>query len=108
MTTSFNLSNLFVGKVCTILTTPINREFNEEANVNYFVGRVIEVSPKGVLIEHLGTKNKSFFFTDKIVGIAEEQTLAHNPNIEKPEIVEPKNPTDLYNDIDQLSNFKFD
>ena len=84
--------NYFIGKVVTILTTPINRNFKEEAMalkkpdlfpanlMDHFVGRYGGHDNLGVVLEHpdpsVGTK--AYYFFDKIVGIIEEQEL--NPD----------------------------
>ena len=82
----------FNGKIVTILTTPINRNFKEEAAalgkpklfpanlMDHFVGRFESYDALGVMLAHpdaaVGTK--AYYFLDKIVGIVEEQEL--NPD----------------------------
>lgn len=81
----------FLGKVCTIFTVPTNRDFKSENPqtfpqpvFHYFVGKVIEVDGKGILMEQWNSEKKlrSFFFMDHIVSISEE------------EILDPSNPKD--------------
>lgn len=82
----------FVGKICTIFTVPTNRDFKSENPqtfpqpvFHYFVGKVIEVSQKGICIEQWNNDKKlrTFFFTNHIVSISEE------------EILDPSNPKDM-------------
>ena len=56
----------FIGKVCTIFVDPINQPLNEEKIINYFVGRVIEIDSRGVTLEHLSTKCRTYFMLNKI------------------------------------------
>jgi len=63
----------FIGKVCTILTSPVNRQFvNETQYVNIFVGIVDSINEKGIWIIKLGTRKKAFFTFHALVGINEE------------------------------------
>lgn len=82
----------FVGKICTVFTVPTNRDFKLENPqtfpqpvFHYFVGKVIEVSSKGIFIEQWNSDKKlrTFFFADHIISISEE------------EILDPSNPKDL-------------
>lgn len=81
----------FLGKICTVFTVPTNRDFKSENPqtfpqpvFHYFVGKVVEVSHRGVCIEQWNSAKKlrTFFFTDHIVSISEE------------EILDPSNPKD--------------
>ena len=100
--------NFFLNKVCTIFLNKINRNFNEEQSINYFVGKVLEINKDGILIEHIGNKCKSFFYTHSIIGIAEESFIPPNEkeNLKtsdvKKEIV--KNNLNLYDNIDNLTD----
>ena len=82
----------FLDKVCTVFTVPTNRDFKSENPqtfpqpiFHYFVGKVIEVSPKGICLEQWNSEKKlrTFFFTSHIVSISEE------------EVLDPSNPNDL-------------
>lgn len=82
----------FVGKVCTVFTVPTNRDFKSENPqtfpqpvFHYFVGKVIEVSQKGICLEQWNSEKKlrTFFFMTHIVSISEE------------EILDPSNPKDM-------------
>jgi hypothetical protein len=74
----------FLGKVCTIFTIPINRDFKAENPTtypqpvfHYFVGKVIEIDEKGVFLQQWNNNKKlrSYFFIEHIVGISEEEVL---------------------------------
>ena len=47
-----DIKKIFLNKICTIILKPINRNFNEEQNINYFVGSVIDINEEGILMEH--------------------------------------------------------
>ena len=74
----------FIGRICTIFTVPTNRDFKSENPqtfpqpvFHYFVGRVIEISQKGIFIEQWNNKKKlrTFFFMDHVVSVSEEEVL---------------------------------
>jgi len=76
--------NQFIGKICTVLTRPLNRDFKQENPetypeqiFHYFMGRVIGVDDHGMLMEQITTPErlKSYFFFHSVVAIAEEQIL---------------------------------
>ena len=123
----------FVGKVCTVFTVQTNRDFKSENHqtfpqpiFHYFVGKVLEVTPKGIFMEQWNSskKLKTFFFMDYVVSISEEEIL--NPSDPKDrEIIEEfrkvnessakkaednvselkKNQGSQYMDIDRLASF---
>jgi hypothetical protein len=125
--------NYFVGKVCTVFTVQTNRDFKSENPqtfpqpiFHYFVGKVLEVTQKGIFMEQWNSSKKlrTFFFMEHIVSISEEEIL--NPSDPKDrEIIEEfrkvnessvkkanenvselkKNQPAQYMDIDQLSKF---
>lgn len=77
----------FVGRPCTVFTTPINRNYREEnpnnyvkQMINYFVGIVEVADEDGVVLKHLNDPGRTFFLMEHVVGIAEEQVL--NPDKE--------------------------
>jgi len=87
-----NSIEYFVGKICTVFTVPTNRDFKAENPqtfpqpiFHYFVGKVLEVNQRGVLIEQWNSEKKlrTFFFMNHLVSISEE------------EILDPSRPTDL-------------
>jgi hypothetical protein len=77
----------FVGRICTVFTVPTNRDFKSENPqtfpqpvFHYFVGKVLEVGQRGIMIEQWNSEKKlrTFFFLDHIVSISEEEIL--NPS----------------------------
>jgi hypothetical protein len=98
--------NFFLNKVCTIFLNKINRKFNEEQNINYFVGKVLEINKDGILIEHIGNKCKSFFYTHSIIGIAEESFISSDvkENIKTTEIKKEIVKDNFYDNIDNLTD----
>lgn len=68
----------FLGKVCTILTTPIGRNFDELHAREHFVVRVREINPDGLWGTHPYNETVSFFSIEHIVGINEEIELDPN------------------------------
>jgi hypothetical protein len=75
--------NYFINKVCTIFVEPTNRNLDEKSSINYFVGKVIKIDSKGVLIEHLGTSCRGYYFIQKVIGISEEQVISESEVQEK-------------------------
>lgn len=85
----------FKGKVCTIFTLPINRNYKEENPSTfpsqmymYFVGLVEDIDEEGILLTQLQTTNKSYWFWDKIIGIAEEEVVDTPEEVEKLEKIQ--------------------
>ena len=99
--------NFFLNKVCTVFLNKINRKFNEEQNINYFVGKVLEINKDGILIEHIGNKCKSFFYTHSITGIAEENFVYSDEkeNLKTTQIKKETVKNNLYDNIDNLTDF---
>ena len=80
-----NESKYFIGKLCTIFTVPINRDFRSENSQNYpqalykyFMGVVEALDRDGLLLTQATTGLKSYFFREQIVAIAEEELLDPN------------------------------
>ena len=82
---------LFLNKICTVFTIATNRDFKAENPstypqpiFHYFVGKVLEVDEKGLLLQQWNSnkKLKSYFFINHIIAICEE------------EILDPANPDD--------------
>lgn len=71
------LKNLeyFVGKAVTVITTPINRDFDERQKCDYFVGVVESVDSMGIMTQHPITACKNYYFFSQICAISEEQVL---------------------------------
>lgn len=80
----------FVGKICTIITGPINRNFKDEAQavgkpelypmnlVDHFMGRVVSIDANSIVIQHPIIGTMGYFRLANIVGIIEEQELDPN------------------------------
>jgi hypothetical protein len=86
--------NYFIGRVCTIFTQPINRNFKEEnpqtfieQPFHYFVGVIEEIDNEGILVTQIMSGFKSYFFKAHIISIAEEEVL-HPENKADAEIIE--------------------
>ena len=92
------IKNLFLNKICTIFVKATNRNFNEEQNINYFVGCIIDISNEGILIEHPENKCKSFFYKESVVGLAEELIVYKSDKKNNSENVSP------YENIDNLTD----
>ena len=106
--------NYFVGKDCSIFTTPLNRDFRLEGPnylqqfFNYFLGIVESIDENGLLLSQRNNL-KVYVFRDHLVAIAEEERL----DPDKPEdaeiikefkpLPEPIKMPDLL-DIDSISN----
>ncbi len=71
----------FIGRVCTILTKPINRQFSEEDNINYFIGEILSIDALGITIASVVDDTRSFFYKESIIGICEEPS--YNPEDEE-------------------------
>lgn len=74
----------FVGKVCTIITSQINRQFNEQIARDHYAIRVGEVTIDGIWGVHPEHDIVSFFPMTHIVSIHEEMELdVDNPEHKK-------------------------
>jgi len=72
------LNERYVGKACTIFTTPVNRHFNEQQAREHFVIEIEEINLDGVWGFHPFYGNSSFYPWSHIVGIYEEIVLDPN------------------------------
>jgi len=89
------LLNKMKGKVVTVFTKPINRDFKTEQPdkypqqlYHYFVGVLEEVDDWGLTIRQATTGLESFFFKDQVVAVCQEELLdpedpVHKKAIEK-------------------------
>jgi len=78
------ISTYFTGKIVTILSTPINRQFDEKQSMDYFVGRFDHISEMGIWATHPTTGCKNFYLLHHIIGIIEEQFVKKDdPNYEE-------------------------
>ena len=76
----------FLGKVCTIHTVRINRDYHKENPQNYltqmhvyYTAIIEDMDEAGILTRQLQTGLKSFFFWERIVDIAEEEVVDSPP-----------------------------
>jgi len=78
------MSNIkyFEGKVCTVFTVAMNRNFKEENPENYpkpifhyFMGIVESVDAIGIMLKQLNTNAKTYLFIKSVIAIAEEEVL---------------------------------
>lgn len=71
--------NYFVGKVCSIVTTSMNRSFNETIAREHFVVRVREVNIDGIWGTHPYNEDMvSFFALPHIISVQQEVELDPN------------------------------
>jgi hypothetical protein len=107
----------FQNKIVTFFVPKMNREFNEEQSINYFVGKLIKLDESGCWYEHPASKCMSFIFYDKILSIAEEQVVSesseepqNNEVLQPPPEPEPVQKTkipqklDVFVEAEQLGN----
>lgn len=73
----------FVGKICSVFTTPLNRDFALEGPsylqqlLHYFLGTIESVDDEGILLSQQNGL-KIYVFKSHLIAIAEEETL--NPD----------------------------
>lgn len=72
------LEKNFLGKVCSIFTGPINREFDEVRSREHFVVRVREINGDGIVGEHPYNGTVSWFAMSHVKLITEEVVLDPN------------------------------
>lgn len=72
------LNQRYVGKACTIFTTPVNRHFNEKQAREHFVVEVEEITLDGIWGFHPFYGNSSFYRWEHVIGIYEEIVLDPN------------------------------
>ena len=84
MRINLNKLKYFVGKVCTITTTTINRSWTEDVSRDYFVCIIEEVNEDGIWGRHPHFNTISFYQMDYVISITEEMILdTKNPNHQK-------------------------
>jgi len=72
--------NYFIGKVCSIFTVPLNRDFRLEGPhylqqlFQYFLGTVESIDKDGLLLTQRNGL-KTYIFKHHLVAIAEEEVL---------------------------------
>jgi len=83
MNISIERLQYFVNKVCTILASPMNRDFKTENPenypdqlYNYFTGVVENIDEYGIMLRRiLGKPLRTYIFIHNVVAIAEEEQL---------------------------------
>jgi hypothetical protein len=69
------LRDTFVGKICTIFTPPINRDFDEDQSRDHFVVEIADITLDGIWTIHPISRTVSFFSLDAVMLIQEEVVL---------------------------------
>lgn len=99
----------FVGKVCTIFTCPINRDFKSENPTVYpkqvyvyFLGKIDSITESGIMLSQLLTGLKTFLFLSQVVGISEEEVIDEKKHAQ--EIEAFKKQSNPYVDPNALAN----
>ena len=70
----------FVGKICSVFTTPLNRDFKLEGPnsleqlLHYFLGTIEAIDDQGILLSQRNGL-KVYVLKNHLVAIAEEETL---------------------------------
>lgn len=102
-----NLKEKFLGRICTLLTHQSSFPFKDAMqHSHFFTGKVEYIDSDGIWLEHLQSKTYSFY-AFPIIGIVEEQVIAHDdPRAEKiKEELKKKEPTPSnFVSIDSLTN----
>ena len=70
---------LFLGKYCTVLIPMSGFPMTAQDAAITFVGRVVDISEMGVLIEY-PNGNHALFYWDKIMGIVENEVVSEEPS----------------------------
>lgn len=108
----------FVGKAVTVITTPINRDFDERQVCDYFVGVVLSVDTLGVMTKHPITGCQNYYFYNQICSISEEQVVDTDDPEQIPLVQEirknqearadaiAKSESSRFIDVDSLINMK--
>lgn len=65
----------FVGKVCSVFTSPVNRSFDELHAREHFVARIQEINADGIWGTHPHSGMMSFFAMPHVMLLAEEIEL---------------------------------
>jgi hypothetical protein len=71
----------FENKIVTFFTHKINREFDEQTLVNYFVGRVTKIDDEGIWFEHIVSNCQNFIFYNSIISISEEMVKEKSDDV---------------------------
>ena len=70
------LQDMFMGKVCTVLTTTVNKtNFQDTQFADFFTGIIQSIDEDGIFAKHHITGCNNFYHFDYVVGILEEQVI---------------------------------
>lgn len=76
ITTINKLRDKFVGKICTILTSPIPKNnFSDTQFSDFFTCVIDSLDEDGIFATHPATGCQNFYNLDNVLGIIEEQIL---------------------------------
>lgn len=75
---TINLFQQFVGKVCSVFTHPINRNFDEQRSREHFVVKVTHIDADAVWGVHPYNGTLSYFNLSHVILITEEIVLDPN------------------------------
>lgn len=92
----------FIDKVVTFIVPSINRSFDEQSMIDYFVGKVIKIDEAGIWYEHIKTKCLNFLFFDKIISIAEEKIVEIEEPVENSNTVVASDTTEPPKNVEDL------
>ena len=96
-------ANYFIGKICTILTKPVARQFTDEQFNDYFVGEIQEINNTTIIVKHPATGCLNCSYVANIIGIAEEQVI-HPDTPENIELIQKIQQGNQLLDIDEIEN----
>lgn len=100
------LSKIFSGKICTILTrSSIKQNFTNEDIANFFTALIEKITENGIFAKDLKTGCASYFQWQHVIGIFEEQVITEN-NPEFKNIPKQKE-APLLNDASKYVNTEF-
>ena len=78
-TTIQKLQQRFIGKVCSVVSTAMNRDFDENICREHFVIKVTDIDQDGIWGEHpYNQEMVSFFSIEHLISIHEEQVIDPN------------------------------
>ena len=79
------MQEMFVGRVCTVLTVGIGKNnFQDHQFDDFFTGIVDSIDEDGIFTRHHLTGCRNFYAMNHVVGILEEQVIGEdNPEFEK-------------------------
>lgn len=108
-TTIKKLQELFVGRVCTILTVrSAKQNFQDEQFPDFFTAQIDSLDEDGVFAKHYITGCSNFYSWPHIISIFEEQVIQEdNPQYENIMKEVQKTPAEQQVDIVPVNNSPF-